>query len=440
MISIESYFECITKDSYLKNQIINNIYLFEFPNKLKELFDFLNKSKAKPIIVGGSVRDKLLGLKNIKDLDVEVYNISSYKKLTEILKQFARVNFVGESFGVCKIQIDDIECDFSLPRVENKISKGHKGFEVIIDTSIDFKEASKRRDFTINAIGYDVINNTLLDPHKGLFDLKNKLLRYVNKDTFKDDPLRILRCVGFASRLEFQIDKELFFTCKKMIKQNLLKELPKERIYQEFVKIFLKSKKPSIAIEILKKMEENYLLEQLFTLEKPRYQHTLETLDNLAKTSQKELIFYFLALSLHVKNQENFLKNFTNEKRMFLGVKKFSIAYQKALNLLKNGYDDFEVKLLAKEIEIKKILIFLEASQPKYLNSLQQLKQKAIELNVYTKPLKQIINGDDLISLGFKPSKAFKKILEDIYIYQLKNSITDKKTLLKIIKENYVKS
>ncbi|MCD6173918.1 MAG: CCA tRNA nucleotidyltransferase, partial [Sulfurimonas sp.] len=218
---------------------------FEYPNYLQIIFDKLNENKIKPIIVGGYIRDYLLNISS-KDIDIELYGINSFEQLEKILEEFGEVNSVGKSFGVCKLSLKNQEIDFSLPRIDNKISSGHRGFDIIINQNLDFKTASSRRDFTINAIGYDVISKKILDPFNGLSDLKNKTLKAVNIEKFIQDPLRVFRAVGFYSRFKLNIDKKLFKICKKMCDDNVLDELPQERIFNEIKKIILKSPKPSI--------------------------------------------------------------------------------------------------------------------------------------------------------------------------------------------------
>jgi len=106
--------------------------MIDYPNKLNNLFDKLLNLNINPIIIGGYVRDFLLKIKS-KDIDIELYGISSFSKLEEILNEFGDVNSVGKSFGVCKLRVDDLDLDFSFPRIDSKIDKGHKGFEIKID-------------------------------------------------------------------------------------------------------------------------------------------------------------------------------------------------------------------------------------------------------------------------------------------------------------------
>jgi len=161
--------------------------MIEYPKELDAIFNKLATNQLKPVIVGGYVRDSLLQIQS-KDIDIEVYGVNSFETLEKILYEFGSVNSVGKSFGVCKLSYKGYDLDFSLPREDNKTASGHKGFKIITKVNISYKDAAIRRDFTINSMGYDLINKTLLDPFNGLKDLKNKTLNAVNEDTFVEDP------------------------------------------------------------------------------------------------------------------------------------------------------------------------------------------------------------------------------------------------------------
>src|SRR5262245_23343074 len=111
---------------------------------------------GRALIVGGWVRDRQLGC-DAKDLDLEVYGIPT-DELKKTLEAFGAVNTVGESFTVYKVG----DLDVSLPRRESKTGRGHKGFRVEGDPALSFKEAARRRDFTINAMSLDPLTDELI--------------------------------------------------------------------------------------------------------------------------------------------------------------------------------------------------------------------------------------------------------------------------------------
>lgn len=225
----------------------------KLPEILKTISKRLQEHKAKAIVVGGSVRDHFLKLPS-KDYDIEVYGLESLEELEKILSEFGSVNLVGKSFGVLKFVHNKEEYDFSFPRTEAKVAQGHKGFEVQTDGKMDFKTASKRRDFTINAMGYDIEEKAFLDPFFTQEDLNQQILRHIDDDSFVEDPLRVYRAVQFCARFEFDLAEETKDLCKQMVDKGLLEELPKERVYTEIKKLLLKAKKPSLGFELMREL------------------------------------------------------------------------------------------------------------------------------------------------------------------------------------------
>jgi len=183
------------------------------------------KYHAKCYVVGGAVRDRLLGYA-CKDYDIECFGISVED--FEHAMAYLGAQGVGKSFFVYKYY----DLDIALPRKEKKVAKGHRGFEVRLAS--EEKEASQRRDFTVNALMYDIENEQILDFWNGLEDLKNKLLRVVDEDSFIEDSLRVLRAMQFASRFGFKVEEK---SCKLSQKMSL-DDLPKERLFTEFEKMF----------------------------------------------------------------------------------------------------------------------------------------------------------------------------------------------------------
>jgi len=135
---------------------------------------------------------------------------------------------VGKSFFVYKYR----HLDICLPRTEQKIGKGHKGFKV--DLAKDEKEASMRRDFTVNALMYDIQNEQIIDFWQGLEDLERKMLRVVDEHAFVEDSLRVLRAMQLATRFGFKVEKKSCELCQGIA----LNDLPKERLFMEFEKMF----------------------------------------------------------------------------------------------------------------------------------------------------------------------------------------------------------
>ncbi len=200
---------------------------------------------GRALVVGGFVRDALLGRPS-KDLDLEVSGLAA-DDLRTLLGQWGPVNTVGESFTVFKVH----GLDVSLPRRESKVGRGHRGFAVHGDPALPFDEAARRRDFTINAIGWDPLTDEYLDPHGGRDDLARRVLRMVDADTFGQDSLRVLRALQFAARFECRVEPETARVCRA----TPLDDLPAERIWGEVEKLLLQAGQPSIGLHLARDLD-----------------------------------------------------------------------------------------------------------------------------------------------------------------------------------------
>ncbi len=217
----------------------------EIPEKVLSLARVIHDAGGRALLVGGCVRDELMG-KQPKDWDLEVYQLEAVR-LRELLDQFGPVNVVGEAFTVYKLGQD---LDVSMPRRERKSGRGHKAFVIEGDPSMSVAEATRRRDFTINAILRDPLTGELIDPYGGQQDIEQCILRAVSSETFAEDSLRVLRAAQFAARFEFDIDAETIELCQSVD----LHDLPSERIWGELEKLLLRANRPSIGVEWLRKL------------------------------------------------------------------------------------------------------------------------------------------------------------------------------------------
>jgi len=344
---------------------------------LEKILNKIVQNDATPILVGGCVRDYFLKL-DVKDYDIEVYGLNTLEELESILEEFGSVNLVGKSFGIVKLSTTNMEYDFSFPRLENKVGEGHTGFDVIIDGALDFKNATKRRDFTINSIGYDYRNKTFLDPFNGIDDIEKKLLKHVDDITFIEDPLRIYRAIQFSARFEFLLDSYTFKLCKKIVKTEEFSDISKERIYEEYKKLFLKSKQPSLGLQLLNKLD----IEQIDEL----------VLSNIDEIVQNDL-----------NNSDTLILTFSILDKLFLKISDDKKLLKKIRTL-----QNFQVpRIFEKNIMQNDSFITI-------------LIKKFNMLNNMPKPL---YIGKDLIKMGYKPSEKFKSILDTLYKMQLNGEI-----------------
>jgi tRNA nucleotidyltransferase (CCA-adding enzyme) len=218
---------------------------------------------VKPYLVGGCVRDWLLG-EEPKDFDIEVYGCR-YEALTEILSQYGKVDLVGKSFAVIKTTLPSGETyDFSLPRKDNKNGSGHKGFDIEIDPFINEEEGAKRRDLTINALSWCPKRKSILDFFGGLKDLEDGILKHTTEQ-FGEDPLRALRLAQFSARFGFTPHPKTSQLCRELFSE--AKTLPKERVREEIEKFLLKGQYHLKGFETLKEIGWLNLFEELKALD-----------------------------------------------------------------------------------------------------------------------------------------------------------------------------
>ncbi|WP_151949120.1 tRNA nucleotidyltransferase/poly(A) polymerase family protein [Aliarcobacter butzleri] len=373
------------------------------------------------MLVGGCVRDSFLN-KKIKDYDVEIFNFDSLEILEKSLKKFGNVNLVGKSFGVLTLKIDEYDFDFSLPRIEKKVGNSHTDFEVSTNANLSFKEAAIRRDFTINAIGYDYFKNEILDPFGGMNDLKNKIIKHIDDKTFIEDSLRVYRSLQFASRFEFKIDENTKILCKKIVSSGELKFLPKERVFEELKKLFLKSKKPSFGLNLLK--EFNIM----------NIEQNLEEIDNLAFILKdknyddfRKLYLFYSCLCKGMNEDEtfSFIKNLTDDKKF---IKNILI-----LNETNLTNDIKMLKRLSLKLKLEDLIVLNQAFKNQIsLEVFEILKN----LDILNTPIKPLVLGKDLIKLGFVPSERFKEILDFAFDLQIEDDLS-KSNIIKKITQQY---
>ncbi|WP_313957911.1 CCA tRNA nucleotidyltransferase [Aliarcobacter butzleri] len=405
----------------MQNKRFINIIKINLPKILIKILNDLQELGSKPILVGGCVRDSFLN-KKIKDYDVEIFNFDSLEILEKSLKKFGNVNLVGKSFGVLTLKIDEYDFDFSLPRIEKKVGNSHQDFEVSTNANLSFKEAAKRRDFTINAIGYDYFKNEILDPFGGMNDLKNKIIKHIDDKTFVEDSLRVYRSVQFASRFEFKIDENTKILCKKIVSSGELKFLPKERVFEELKKLFLKSKKPSLGLNLLK--EFNIM----------NIEQNLEEIDNLAFILKdknyddfRKLYLFFSCLCKGMNENEtfSFIKNLTDDKKF---IKNILILNETNLT------NDIKIlKRLSLKLKLEDLIVLNQAFKNEIsLEVFEILKS----LDILNSPIKPLVLGKDLIKLGFAPSKKFKEILDFAFDLQIEDNLS-KSNIIKKIRQQY---
>lgn len=434
----------------------------------------LMKKGARPVLVGGAVRDLLLGA-HVKDIDIEVHGIA-LNKLEDILKIFGHVRMVGKTYGV--LRIDSIPIDWSLPRTD---SSGRKP-KVTIDPSLSIKDAFARRDLTLNALGIDLKTFELLDPFGGLDDIKHKRLRTPDPKRFVEDPLRLYRVMQFVGRFSMQPDDELNELCAFMN----VSDVSVERVEQEFNKLFLYSPQPSLGVKWLHTIGRlQDLFPELYALigleqtseyhpEGDVFEHTMQAIDSAATFSydgdKEKLVIMYATLCHDLGKPE--ATHYVDGRLRSIGHEDVGVAVaQKLLRRLTRNHDLIDrvvvlvkyhmcpgqlvkqnaslaaYKRLAKKLEplctmLQLAYVFradvlarnpnigmpLTAEPEAVRRFLECVRQAAVEKHAEL----PVLTGKDLAGI-VEPGPKMGNMLKKAYEIQINNGITDKDKILKLL-------
>ena len=257
---------------------------------IKELAD---KTNTEVYVIGGYVRDRIMGRPFKNDVDILVIG-SGIDFATQLGERLNTKVAVYKSFGTAMLVYDGLDVEFVGARKESYRRDSRK--PIVEDGTL--QDDQNRRDFTINAMAYSLNSETygqLLDPFDGLADIENRIIRtpLAPKETFSDDPLRMMRAIRFATQLNFKIDVQAIEAIVET--KDRIQIISKERVTDEMNKIIL-SKKPSIGFKYL---FDTGLLALVFPAmanlygvdyvdgkgHKDNFYHTLEVLDNVAEMS-----------------------------------------------------------------------------------------------------------------------------------------------------------
>jgi tRNA nucleotidyltransferase (CCA-adding enzyme) len=420
---------------------------------------------GRAVIVGGYVRDRLRGAPS-KDIDIEVFGVAA-EPLHDLLRTIDRVNTVGESFTVYKVG----DIDVSLPRRESKVGRGHKGFAVEGDPTLTFAQAASRRDFTINAIGWDPLTGEYLDPFDGRVDLEHRILRMVDARTFGDDSLRVLRALQFAARFDCTLDAATASVCQSIP----LDDLPAERIWGEVEKLLLLADVPSRGLWLAHELGVvGRLWPELVSLatcpqdaewhpEGDVWTHTLMVVDQAARRrdglSKPEQVSLMLGALLHdlgkplttavidgrIKSPAHESAGLEPATRMldrlhvhtmdgydvrgqvlaFVQYHMIPGAWKKAEPPVSDG----AFRRLARKTDLALLARLAEAdctgrSGPFDCSASAWFVARAEALGVQHEPPAPLLRGRDLLVLGMSPGPAMGEVLRAVYERQLDGAVT----------------
>ena len=441
---------------------MNKISINNFSKIEIEILNKLNKY-GKGYIVGGAIRDILLGL---KPKDVDFATNLPYETLKTLFSEYTPKE-TGKSFGVLRIRINDIDYEIA------KFREDIYGKEEKVTFVDEIKNDLVRRDFTINAMAYNETEG-IIDLYNGQKDIENKVINFVRnaEERIIEDPLRTLRAFRFMSKFNFSLSKNTIEAIKNQ--KSLLKNIPEERITIEFSKLLLgENIKNTLTL-----MKDTGVLEIIIPEFKATYDfnqcnphHNLDLFNHIINVVSRvpadlELRYSALLHDIakpivqtfdekgiaHYKTHEIVGADMARDilTRMKLPVKLINTVVEiikKHMILYKDVTDKKFNKLLS-EMGYNNLWRLIEHSIADNSsknnevvsteNDLHERLKRAVEKQMQVTVNDLAVNGKDLIELGFTGSEIgqIKKELLDKY---LSEEIQNKKEkMLNYVKEKYI--
>jgi len=409
---------------------------------------------------GGCVRDQIM------KKEPEDYDIATTAKPEVVEKLFEKTIPVGKQFGVILVVCDGMQFEVATFREEGDYHDGrHPAF---VHFSAPEKDAY-RRDFTINGMFYDPIKNTMFDFVAGENDIQNKIIRSIGNsvERFREDKLRILRAVRFANTLNFSIEPSTRAAVQQMADQ--ITVVSQERIRDELIKLFTRRRAGDglhllsdlgLLKVILPEIEAMKGVEQSpeFHPEGDVFIHTAMVMNQMKNPST---ILAFGGLLHDVGKPPTFM--IRNDKITFYTHEHVGVEMgRKILRRLRFSNDTIDGVLSCidnhmkfanvKQMRIGKLKRFIDRSHfdeelelhridckssHGKLENYEFLKEKIEEYRLENLKPKPLINGHDLIEIGYQPGPVMKTILEEVYTLQLESKWKAKGEVLEWVQQNY---
>jgi tRNA nucleotidyltransferase (CCA-adding enzyme) len=406
--------------------------LDDIPAAVVALAQRCRAAGARALLVGGGVRDRLLS-RPVTDWDVEVFGLAE-DALAALLAEMGSVNAVGRAFGVFKVKIAGRELDVSLPRRDSKVGAGHRGIHVEGDPNLSIAEAARRRDLTINAILLDPLTGEVLDPWGGRRDLASRRLRAVDESTFLEDPLRALRVVQFAARLEFEVEPAL----TALSARAALSELPAERFQGEWVKLMLLGVRPSHGLAFAR---EAGILTEVFPEAAAIDDGNDAPLDAFARgradvvPEGRQLA---AGLAIWLRHGSRTAVEATLDRLALHRWQGYPLR-ERVLSAVacwrEAPHTERELRWLSTKTELR--LTFLVAAAVHGPASVRLRWESAERLGILEHPPEPLLLGRDLQALGVRPGPTMGLLLKQVYERQLDGTVTTKEAARKAASEMF---
>jgi len=402
-------------------------YLQKLPDELKRITRVcaeVSRETAMPAyLVGGFVRDLILGVKNFDlDITVEGNGIIFARKLAQKLKSDLRIH---ERFGTANLNLGNaLKVDIATTRKEKYPVSAC--LPVVSLGSI--AEDLLRRDFTVNAMALEILGEEkLIDPFGGSDDLKNGKIRVLHDCSFKDDPTRILRAVRFEQRFGFKIESKTLNLLKQAIAQGYLKKVHLHRMRESLILMF-KEKNPRSQMKRLSGLKGLVFLSEKLKFGKTThsfYRRIENEINWFVKkfSARRELdvwLIYFTALltSLRLPQVKSILKKLGLRK----GEEKRVIGYcghgkKLVASLSRPGVSPSDVFSLLGLLSYEEIILLKASSKDK------NLKKYIIDFLEIYNDIRILVSGHDLAGLGIPPGPRYKNLFSEVLKAKLNGQV-----------------
>ena len=400
--------------------------------EIKNIIEHISKKDFQVVVAGGAVRDALLN-KKPKDID-----LATSAKTKDLLKILPSVNVEFAKYGVVFVPLIKTKKTLEITsfRKDSDYKDGRRPSSVSYSS---MKEDASRRDFTINALFYDLQKEKLIDFTGGLKDLQNKILRTVGpaNKRFEEDHLRVLRALRLAHQLSFQIEDK---TKKAIISfAEKIKSISKERILNELVQMFSAGRIGS-ALKILK---EYHVFPFVFPILEAftDKQHLKNPFDfwnkNFSFYKDQAFCWAVLALPFFYSNTKAFHK-FLKSRPISSFYTKKSLSYLKAVQTLTTDQSSFTEKLQAfngQKNQVFELSSFWLKSLNSNDSSLSKILQEFEKREQKSQLPAPLVTGSDLLKFfPALPKQNFSFVLKKAFEYQMEYSQAGKSEILKKLK------
>ena len=396
------------------------------PAYATEIVKMLREEGFEAYFVGGCVRDMIM------EIEPADYDIATSARPEEVIGLFPRTEPIGAKFGVVLVIHHGLPFEVATFRSDDAYVDGRRPTGVVFT---DYKEDVLRRDFTINGLLYDPIEDRVIDEVCGQADIEARIVRAIGDphERFEEDKLRVLRAIRFGARLGYTIEERTWNAVRAMAPE--IHQVSAERIRDELVRILTEGQasrgirmleESGLLDEILPEIHWSDILNRALALmdAAPSPDFAVGVLLHRNSRQDADAIVSRLRFS---KAERSHIVSLVGNQATFSRIQRMSISEQKRFLRLQR-FDD--------HLELHRIRSEAAGDSLSNYDFVESRRKSWSEDVIRPKPL---ISGVDLITLGFAPGPSFKKILTVVEDEQLEGKLVDRQAALGFVHERFAR-